>query len=310
LAKRVDYRNPLTFAHILAALWVNSCVAYFQTQISKRIMRQIFANLLAAPFVGGALFFLYLSWKDSDNAPGIIPFVLVAGLIWAFAPQINWWWYSRRPPALSAGLQNLLERFSGFYRRLDAAGQKRFRDRVALCMMGTEWMPVAWPDEAVPPDVQLAIATQAVTLTFNRPAILFDKFEKVIVYPLPFPSPEHDYLHASELHQEDGCLLFSAEQLMPAFFQPGTLYNIGLHEYAKAFVLTYPAEAYPDLSAEDIWTRLQTISLMSREHIESVIGMAGVEPLPVAIHHYFTFPEQFRAVLPEKAVALDRIFKA
>lgn len=271
-------------------------------------MRQSFANFLAAPFVAGALFFLYWSWKDSDYAPAIIPFVLVAGLIWTFTPQINWWWYSRRPPVLPAGMRMLLERFCGFYRRLDADGQQRFRDRTALFIMGTEWMPVAWPDETVPPDIQLVLAAQAVTLTFNRPRFLFDKFEKVVVYPLPFPSPEHDFVHASELYAPDGCLLFSAEQLMLGYLQPGTIYNIGLHEYAKAFTLTYPSEAYPDLSAADAWEKLQACSQMSREHIESVIGIPDVEPLPVAIHHYFTFPEAFKVVLPDKAAVLDRIF--
>lgn len=271
-------------------------------------MRQSFANFLAAPFVGGALLFLYLAWKDSDYAPGMIPFVVGAALVWAFAPQINWWWYRRRPPVLSPALRGLLERYCGFYRRLDQAGQQRFRERTVLFMIGTEWMPVAWPDEAVPPDVQLALTAQAVTLTFNRPVFLFDKFEKVIVYPLPFPSPEHDYMHASELYAPDGCLLFSAEQLMLGFSQPGALYNIAMHEYAKAFVLTYSDEAYPDLSADDIWENLQACSQMTRAHIESVIGIAGVEPLPVAIHHYFMFPQQFRASMPDAAAVLDRIF--
>ncbi|MFN0015466.1 MAG: zinc-dependent peptidase [Saprospiraceae bacterium] len=271
-------------------------------------MRQSFANLLAAPFVGGALFYLYLAWKDSDHAPKIVPFVLIAALIWVFTPQINWWWYSRNPPALPDGLRALLERGSFFYHRLDAAGQKRFRDRTALFMMGTEWMPMGWPDEAVPPDIQLALSVQAVSLTLKRPKLLFDNFEKVIVYPLPFPSPEHDVVHASELYQQDGCLLFSAEQLMPAFLQPGTLYNIGLHEYAKAFVLTYPKEIYPDLSGENTWANLEAISNMPLTHIESVIGLPVTDPLPVAIHHYITFPERFRNLLPEAAHVLDGIF--
>jgi len=271
-------------------------------------MRQSFANLLAAPFVGGALFFLYLAWKNSDYALYIIPFVLVAALIWIFAPQINWRWYSRNPPALPVGLRVMLERFSGFYLRLNESEKKRFRDRTALFMMGTEWMPMGWPDETMPPDVQFALAVQAVTLTFNKPRFLFDKFEKVVVYPLPFPSPEHDVVHASELYEEDGCLLFSAEQLMQAFVQPGIMYNIGLHEYAKAFVLTWPHETWPDLQAEDIWDKLEAASRMPKEHIESVVGLPVEDPLPVAIHHYFTFPETFRALLPENAVAFDSVF--
>lgn len=272
-------------------------------------MRQKFANFLAAPFVAGALFFLYLSWDvDPEWAPWIVPFVVMATLIYVFAPQINWWWYNRRPPVLPEGLRRMLEQFSPVYRRLDAAGKQRFRDRVALFMMGTDWTPMAWPEDTLPPDIQLALATQAVTLTFNRSQFLFDKFEKVIVYPYPFPSPEYDFVHASELHEEDGCLLFSADQLMRSFLQPNALYNIGMHEYAKAFRLTYAHESFPGLPEETIWDDLKTISQMSREHIEAVVGVPVTDPLPVAIHHYFLFPDPFRQTLPEVAKRFDLIF--
>ncbi len=272
-------------------------------------MRQIFANLLAAPFLAGALLFLYLTWtKNIDLAPWIIPFVLAATVIYLFAPQINWWWYNRNPPELTPGLTGMLERFCGFYRRLDKAGKKRFRERVVLFRMGTDWTPEAWPEEVLPPDVELAIAAQAVTLNFHQQNFLVEKFEKVIVYPMPFPTPEYTFAHASELFEPDGCLLFSAEQVIQAFLQPAQWYNVALHEYAKAFVLTHPAEPYPDWSADDTWDQLAAVSGMSREHVEAVIGLAGVEPLPVAIHHFFIFPERFREVFPEAADIFDRIF--
>ncbi|MCC6461013.1 MAG: zinc-dependent peptidase [Saprospiraceae bacterium] len=272
-------------------------------------MGQLFANILALPFVAGALLFLYLTWThDIDLAPWMIPFVLMAAVIYIFSPQINWWWYSRRPPELPDGLRQLLERFSGFYRRLDTAGKKKFRDRVALYTMATDWTPTAWPEDVLPPDVQFVLATQAVTLTFHRPEFLLEKFEKIIVYPFPFPSPEYQFAHASELFEPDGCLLFSAEQVMKAFVEPAAWYNVGLHEFAKAYALSYPADAFPDLSEPEAWQHLETISGMSRDHVEAVIGLAGVEPLPVAIHHYFTFPQRFKDVWPEKAAALERVF--
>lgn len=272
-------------------------------------MRQIFANALAAPFVGGAILFLYLAWsQDSDYAPWMIPFVIVAGLIYTFNPQINWWWYTRHPPQLSPGLIDLLERFHVFYGRLNKAGKQRFCERIALYRMGTDWEPVAWPEEILPPDVETALAAQAVTLTFNEPEFLLEKFEKVIVYPKPFPTPEYPFAHASELYEADGCLLFSAEQVMQGYLAPGKWYNIAMHEYAKAFVLMYPGKSYPDLTADDTWEKLEATSGMSREHVESIIGIAGVDALPVAIHHYFTFPDRFPEIMPEAAELLDGVF--
>src|SRR5690349_678885 len=192
----------------------------------------MFANLLAIPFALGSLTFLYLAWTvDSEYAPWLIPFLIITALIFIMAPQINWWWYHRRPPKLSAGLTQLLERFCGFYQSLSREGKNRFRGRVALFHMGTNWTPIGWPDDVIPPDVELALAAQAVTLAFQREQILFPKFEKVIIYPKTFPSPEHPYPHSSELHEPDGCLIFSAENVMRAFFNPGKFYNVGMHEF-------------------------------------------------------------------------------
>lgn len=269
----------------------------------------MFSNYLAAPFAFAALVFLYLAWeKDSDYAIWMAPFVIIAALIYIFSPQIDWWWYTRRPPKLEEGLTKLLERFSGFYKKLSEADKKKFRDRIALFRMGTDWEPMAFEGEAVPPDVQLALAHQAVMLTFRGEKFLFHQFEKVIVYPRPFPTPEFPFDHASEMFAPDGCLLFSAEQVMLSFTEPASWYNVGLHEYAKAFAHTYPEKPYPTFEEEDAWEKLEAISGMPRAHVESVIGIAGVEALPVAIHHFFTFPERFQAIFPKEFAQLKNIF--
>lgn len=270
----------------------------------------MFAQLLTLPFLALALVFLYLAWDvDPAYAPWMVPFIVIGVLLFILAPQINWWWYSRRPPALSAGLKSMLERFSGFYAGLNEAGKKRFRDRVALFRMANDWTPMGFPEDTLPPDVELALSAQAVMLTFHKPEFLFDKFEKVIIYPVPFPSPEFQFEHASELYEEDGCLLFSAQQVLQGFIEPRRMYNVGLHEYARVFVLSYPNEPYPEFRDED-WAKLEQASGMSREFVESVVGLAGIDALPVAIHHFFSFRETFREVFPSEAGVFEQIFRA
>jgi Mlc titration factor MtfA (ptsG expression regulator) len=271
----------------------------------------MFARLLALPFVAISLALLYVSWEiDSDYALWMVPPVLIAALFYIFSPQINWWWYVRYPPELETGLRKLLERHCGFYGRLDAAQQRVFRSRVALFRMGTDWMPMAWPDELLPADVELAIAAQAVTMTMYREELLFPGFEKVIVYPKPFPSPEYLFAHASELYAPDGCLLFSAEQVMLGFMQPAAWYNVALHEYAKAYLRCFPEADVPALygEEEEVWSRLEAVSGMTRERIEAVIGIAGIEPLPVAMHHYFIFPGQMQRQMPAVYARLHAVF--
>ncbi len=213
----------------------------------------MFANKLMVPFVLVAALFLGLAWGVDDSySIYFVPFLVIAALIFILSPQINWWWYSRNPPELSTELRTFLERSCGYYRRLSMSEQRRFRGRVAMFNMGTDWEPLAFPEDSLPPDVQVAIAAQAVTLTFAREQFLFDKFEKVIIFPRPFPTPEHPYDHASEMHETDGCLLFSADQVMKAFVKPTQWYNVAMHEYAKAFMLKYPNEPWPNFSSEDV----------------------------------------------------------
>lgn len=269
----------------------------------------MFANLLALPFILSTFLFLYLAWSVDDKyAPYMIPFLVIAALIYVLNPQINWWWYSKHLPKLSAGLTRLLERFCGFYQQLPPDEKRRFEGRVGLFRMGTNWKPIGWPEDELPPDIELVLAAQAVTLTLHREQFLFPAFEEVIIYPKPFPSPEHPYPHASELYAPDGCLIFSAEHVMRAYLSPGKLYQVALHEYAKAFMLAYPDEAWPAFEAEDVWQKLETASAMSRRHVENTVGLTGLDALPVAIHHFFIFPTEFQAAFPQEAAVLERIF--
>jgi hypothetical protein len=133
-----------------------------------------FANLIALPFILIALFFLYLAWSiDSDYALWMTPFVVGAAVIYVFSPQINWWWFSKHPPELDEGQRVLLERFNAFYRRLMEADKKRFRERTAMFILGTDWEPLAFSDEVLPADVQLGIAAQAVMIGFKKEDFLF-----------------------------------------------------------------------------------------------------------------------------------------
>ena len=269
----------------------------------------MFSNKIIAILALPTLFFLYLSWQvDEKYAPWIIPFLVAAALVYILKNEIDWWWHAKHPPKMAQALVALLERFCGFYRELDDLGKQKFCERVALFSMGTDWMPMGWPEDELPTDVKTAISAQAIMLTLHRPVFLFEKFEKVIVYPRPFPTEQHQFAHASELYEPDGCLLFSAEQIMRSFAEPTKWYNVGLHEYAKAFILTYPNEVWPDFSESDVWERLEQASGMSKQLVKSVVGLPDIAVLPVSIHHYFTQKKSFSTLFPLESEIYDHIF--
>lgn len=272
----------------------------------------MFSNKLIALLTLPTLLFLYLAWKvDERYASWLIPFLVMAAVVYILKNEIDWWWYAKHPPVMAPPLVAILERYCPFYQQLDEEGRATFRSRTELFKMGTEWMPMAWPDDELPEDVKTAIAAAAVMVGFGQSKFLFEKFEKVIVYPCPFPTEKYHHAHASELYAPDGCILFSAEQVMWAFMQPARWYNVAVHEYAKAFVLTYPQHIWPEKGGRQVdWSLLEQVSAMDKTHTEAVLGMPVTDFLPVMLHHYFIFPVKFGEVFPKEKVQFDAIFNA
>jgi Mlc titration factor MtfA (ptsG expression regulator) len=267
-------------------------------------------NKIAFPFAMLALLFLYLAWKvDESYSFWIIPFLVIIAVLYISAPHINWWWWQRYPPDLEPHYTEFLGKNQKFYRAMDENQKKNFRTRVFLMRNAIDWTAVAFPEDNVPDDVQLAISTQATRLTLKKSPFLFDQFEKVVVYPRPFLSPEYPFNHSSELYAADGCLIFSADEAMHGFMEEGKTYNVVLHEYAKAFKINFPEEKLPEFSdAVETWEKLESISKMTRKEIESIIGIAGLEAFPVAVHHYIVFRERFKDVFANEFKAFEEIF--
>ncbi len=268
----------------------------------------MFARLLAIPFAVAALVILYLSWEvHRSYSIYLLPPVLITALIFVLGPQINWWWYRRRPPDLKPALRALLERAPGVYHRLSAEDQLKFRQRMSLFIMATDFMPQGM--DKAPPDVEAVVAASAVTLSFGQEEFLFPKYEHVVLYAHPFPTPQYpEIFHTSEVFDEDGVLLFSIEHLFHGFLQPQQYFHSGLYEYAKVYMRSYPMARYPQVEAAH-WPILERISGFSRESVEKWIGLPDISPLAVAITYYFCFPEKFQSEWPEVFGQMGVVFR-
>ncbi|MBX2876124.1 MAG: zinc-dependent peptidase [Saprospiraceae bacterium] len=254
-------------------------------------------RLLAIPFAVGFFLFFYLAWaRDEAFAIYIIPCSLILGLMYVFSPQIDWWWYKRNPPDLTDGIRRFFGERYTYYMRLPLREKEPFRHKVAMFSLATDFKPMVMPE--VPGDVRAIVSASAVQLSAAFDDFLYSPFENVVIYPHPFPSPQYpEHFHLSEIFEEDGVILFSMDHLIKSFAEPERYYNIGLHEFAKVFMLTYPDKAYPEL-ADNIWEDLEQISQFSKAAILEWINLPEIDPLPVSIAHFFVFPERFKEVLP------------
>ncbi|MEM6319351.1 MAG: zinc-dependent peptidase [Bacteroidota bacterium] len=265
------------------------------------------ARLISIPFLLSTALFAYLALEvDEQYSLYIVASVIVLAIIYTLSPQINWWWYRKHPPEIDAPMRKLLVDNHAFYNDLSVAEKQTFRHRMALYKMAVEFIPKGW--EQIPEDVKGVIAANVVQMTFRKEDFLLPKFERIVVYKLPFPSPQFpEVLHASEVFEEDGVFLFSAQQVMWSFAQPSTYYNLVLHEYVNAFRLSYPSLDYP-IETTIEWSLLERISGFKKEQIEGIINLPNQSKTTVSGVLFFTHGSTFQRLAPKLYQKWETIF--
>lgn len=262
---------------------------------------------LAIPFILllGLGLYLTIEVDESWSLLMIIALVvLVAGFI--LAPQINWWWWQRFAPDLPSEMGQLLEQRLPFYRQLLAEQQREFRRRVFLFNHGHNFMPQVI--EKMPLDGQVMIACAPVAMTFNQEQFLFPKFENIIVYPHPFPSPQYETkFHASEIYEPDGVVMFCLEHVLRGFVDPRQFLNPAWYEYARVYAISFPDADLGDWSDVN-WGQLEQISGFSQEALKRWIGLPDLDLQAMGIAFFFLFPTRFQQILPNLNQQLHSVF--
>ena len=272
---------------------------------------------LIAPLAVWALaIFTFAFLKDDGHlAIWAVPAVILMAAVYVLNPQINWWWYRRNPPPLSKSAVAFLEGHFLYYKKLSPELKTLFRERTALFVLGNEFIRPVRADDSdaqqlrnqVPEDLKISVAAIATQVFLGQPNIPVSKFEHFILYPHPFPTPQYKNLHTSEIYEEDGVVLFAADQLMQGLNNPQLFFSIGLYEFSKIFKNITPSVSEPELTEND-WATLDKISGMPKETISSIVGLYDLDNFGILAHHFFTFPDLFKATLPDLYQLLNNIF--
>lgn len=276
-------------------------------------------QILAAPFLAIGLLALYLTIK-ADGEGGwigiLVAMTVILAVIYVMSPQINWWWWQRSPPPLDERDERVLSDYCAFYRQLSPEMKQRFRNRVALYVLGNAFMRPVHPSDMeadalrtrVPEELKIAVAASAVQVRFGQPKFLASKFEHIILYPHPFPSPQSEAIHTCEIYEPDGVLMLDADTLMAGFNQPRQVFSIGLYEMARIFKIEDPSVSTPFFDAATLES-LEKVSGMSRKQIEAIVGLTNLDDFAVAAYHFFTFPQGFQSLLPDLYQLFVNIFR-
>jgi hypothetical protein len=237
----------------------------------------------------------------------VIPVALGIGA-YVLSPQLDWWYSRRYPPLLENKIVQIFENNSEYYRNLTPERRKLFNERICLFIEAKGWQYIGMQEE-MPYDIKAIVAFEPVRLTLSQNNFLLKPFDRIAIYQNPFISPNYpERYHASEIFAEDGIVLFSLKHILPAFREPHQYFNVVLYEYAKIMAMTYPDIIFPTLD-DSFWPDLYKVANYGKREIMGAVGLPDVEPLPVAIHHYFIYGKYFESEYPELYNELQSIFE-
>jgi len=234
--------------------------------------------------------------------------VAILILIYLFQPQINYWWISRHPLDLDEKIITMLNNTNPTYVKMNAEEKQDFNNRLGLYAEGNAFIAKGMEqDFEVPYDVKMMTGQIPVTMMWNKSDRYLVKFERVIIYKHPFPSPKYKFLHTAEADIEDGVIIFSLENMEQAFFNPKEYFNVAWWAYADAYVKAYPNQKYPDVDNQ-IWHSIEAISGFTQERLQNILGFQGLDPLPILIVCYFLNADIFAAKAPIVYTQIKDIF--
>ncbi len=269
-----------------------------------RLLIVLLGLLSAAP--------LGYAFLNDSGATGLyaIPFVIALALAVIFKPELDWAYYTRYPPDLEKPVILLLEtKQPAWYKRLTTVDRLALRRRTALTLLGLDFKPQGMEDGSLPGDIEALIAAQAARLTvgLSPKHAIPEPFEHIVVYRHPFPSPQFpDQFHASELYAEDGVIMLSLHQALPALLDPHEYFNIALYEWARAFELAWYGKGAASPTVPTCEDMLRDVLARPSSWVFDAVGLSIVDDLAVAQTLRLDFPEAFAKTYPTLASELER----
>lgn len=253
-----------------------------------------FTNLLALPFILGALYVLFnIFFLEKDSwFFYLIPFIVLLLALYFASNDINYWFYKKYPPKLDPPIIAWLNKFFPFYLSLNDDEKQKFEIRLALYLEGRAFKLILKEQKDIPEDFKGIIAAHCIEMTMGLENYLLEPYERIFCYNHPFPTPNHQFLHTVEVEKEDFVILISLEQLMMGVGRPKTFYNIGYHAYAEVLCSLNPDLA--NISEEGAWETVEEISGLKRDAILKFTGYTILDINIVALAIFFMHTSVFK----------------
>lgn len=268
------------------------------------------SNVLYFILAVSCLLMFFFTYDDNGKAFIwiFIPVVLLVA-VYAGQAQLDYWWMTNHPVPLDQPILDWLEKFGYFYLSLGESDKKTYENRLSNYLFARDFKLVGRKEQRdLPEDIKAVIASQAIHLTFGQDDFLLDDYDRIFVYPHPFPSPQFPHLHQVETENIDKVIILAMDQAMHGVARPKENYNIALHAYAEAFMHAYPQKEFPEVHKEGWQPAVETLGL-SKEQILTTCGHEMVDLRAVHMVAYLSNKEKYKTLCPMEAHEFGRILK-
>ena len=265
--------------------------------------------ILAVPFLAALAVLLPLSFQREFEwlFPWLILPITILTALYIFRPQIDYWWIQRQKLGLDGPLIDWLEKYSTFYGSLNKEDQLLFQQRVALFLESKDFILKAAEDHKLPEQYKLMSIHEALRILWGKENFLFENYDRVILYPHAFPTPDHKYLHPYEVHYSDGIILMSKPHVENGYFNPNQYFNVSLYTWVVAHMKETKHQGYPMINATEIF-QLDDILPYPTLKISELLGERLVMSQALYAYVYFMYPEDFNKKFPSLKSQFDEVF--
>jgi Mlc titration factor MtfA (ptsG expression regulator) len=255
----------------------------------------IIVILLLLLFVG--CFIYLILWAISSSTFGFIESVYIMAFDRPFMPHCELFYRSLKPEE-----EQILSHYSKYYRYLSIKKQKVYMTRMIKFIKNKEF--IAKGDLKLTDEMSILAADSAVKLTFGLRNYMFDKFEQILFFKSTFYS---DYSKSKNMGETNprGAIVFSWKDLMEGDMNETDNVNVGLHEFAHAYMIDNKAneDQYFEVQCElfDKFYDNSSLMEMIRSHhfFNNYAFRNKMEFFAVAVEHFFESPEKMKVEITE-----------
>jgi hypothetical protein len=223
----------------------------------------------------------------------IIPVLAIAAAL-ALNPQIDEIGYKLWKPKADPTIQKIILASSPSSSWIYSEDYNVFFSKSLDQIRVTDFMGMKVDD--IPTDVKVMCIFPGLLLDYLFGTKLLKEYDRVVLYKSPFPSPQFNEWHTSEVHHEDGMIIMSLAHLIPNYSRAHDFYHICWDAWLRAFFLHHPELTNKSIMSETTqWGKPNLDIISARKYL----GLNHVDDVMINWQALLNYPELFREKHPK-----------